>query len=49
MSQPAAPDLSRLPLFADLPPEALQRLQARLTPREVPADEELIQFGSRGD
>jgi Flp pilus assembly protein TadD len=49
MSQPAAPDLSRLPLFADLSPEALQRLQACLIPREVLADEELIKFGSRGD
>lgn len=49
MSQSTAPDLSRFPLFANLPPEALQRLQACLISREVPADDELIKVGARGD
>jgi tetratricopeptide (TPR) repeat protein len=49
MPQTVAPDLSCLPFFASLPPEALERLQARLTPREVPADEELLQRGVRND
>lgn len=49
MPQTAAPDLSCLPLFASLAPEALQRLQACLILREVPADQELLQLGCRGD
>jgi Tfp pilus assembly protein PilF len=49
MSQTAAPDLSRLPFFASLPIEALQRLQAQLVRREVAFDQELIKIGVRAD
>ncbi|OGO35163.1 MAG: hypothetical protein A2W35_13540 [Chloroflexi bacterium RBG_16_57_11] len=47
MPEPTAPDLSCLPLFASLSPEALQRIQARLTFCQIPADHELFKLGER--
>lgn len=47
MPQTAAPDLSSLPLFASLQSEALQRLQARLIFRELPANHEILKPGAR--
>jgi len=49
MPQTAAPDLSCLPLFASLLPEALQCLQSRLACREIAADQELLKLGVRGN
>jgi tetratricopeptide (TPR) repeat protein len=47
MPEPTAPDLSRLPLFASLSPEALQRLQACLVFQQAPAEQELVRLGDR--
>jgi tetratricopeptide (TPR) repeat protein len=49
MPQSAAPDLSSLLLFANLPPEALQRLQGLLERCEIPADQEFLKLGAKGD
>jgi tetratricopeptide (TPR) repeat protein len=49
MPQSAAPDLSDLSLFASLPPEALQRLQGLLERCEIPADQEFLKLGAKGD
>ena len=39
----------RLPIFAPLPPPAIERILARITPLEVPAGEVLIREGAVGD
>jgi tetratricopeptide (TPR) repeat protein len=49
MPQSAAPDLSSLSIFASLPPEALQRLQGLLERCEIPADQEFLKLGAKGD
>lgn len=49
MPETTAPDLSCLPLFASLTPESLQRLQARLTRRQVPTDKALLKLGARAN
>ena len=39
----------RLPIFAPLPPPAIERILARITPLDVPAGEVLIREGAVGD
>ena len=39
----------RMPIFAPLPPPAIERILARITPLDVPAGEVLIREGAVGD